>query len=181
MSSVIRLDIVLREAVATPYSDLVTRQTGAAVRNRLLMVLRDQPGHDAHLDFSEVGLVDFSCADEVVAKLIVASADLPVPRVLLHGVRADHADAIEHALQRLGLVVVAVLIDSDHPLLLGAIPDDCRRAFDALAERGRAAAAAIALVLNWSEPRALEALEGLATRRCVLAHPDATFEFGAVA
>lgn len=181
MKSVIRLDVVLREAVSTPYRDLVTRQTGAAVRNRVLTVLRDHPGDDAHLDFSEVGLVDFSCADEVVAKLIVASADLPVPRVLLHGVRADHADAIEHALDRLGLVVVAVLVDSDQPLLLGAIPEDCRTAFVALAERGRAAAAAIANALGWSEPRALEALEGLVSRRCVLAHPDATFEFGAVA
>ena len=181
MSSVIRLDVVLREAVATPYSDLVTRQTGAAVRNRVLMVLRDRPGHDAQLDFSAVGLIDFSCADEVVAKLIVASADLPVPRVLLYGVRADHADAIEHALDRLGLAVVAVLVDSDHPLLLGAIPEDCRTAFDALTERGRAAAESIANALGWTVPRALEALEGLASRRCVLAHPDATFEFGAVA
>lgn len=181
MNSVIRLDIILREAVATPYRDLVTRQTGAAVRNRLLMVLRDHPGDDAHLDFSEVGLVDFSCADEVVAKLIVASADLPVPRVLLRGVGADHAEAIEHALARLGLVVVAVLVDTDRPLLLGAIPDDCRTAFEALTEQGRVAATAIAHALGWSETRAREALEGLATRRCVLAHPDATFEFGAVA
>jgi hypothetical protein len=181
MSAVIRLDTILREAVATPYHDLVTRQTGAAVRNRLLMVLRDHPGRDAHLDFSEVGLVDFSCADEVVAKLIVASADLPVPRVLLHGVGIDHADAIEHALQRLGLVVVALLVDSDQPLLLGAIPEDCRTAFGAMTERGRVAAPAIALELGWSETRAREALEGLASRRCVLAHPDATFEFGAVA
>ncbi len=181
MNSVIRLDIILREAVATPYRDLVTRQTGAAVRDRLLMVLRDHPGRDAHLDFSEVGLVDFSCADEVVAKLIVASADLPVPRVLLHGVGVDHAEAIEHALQRLGLVVVAVLLDSDQPLLLGAISEDCRTAFGALTEHGRVAATAIAHELGWSEARAREALDGLATRRCVLAHPDATFEFGAVA
>lgn len=181
MNAVIRLDVVLREAVRTPYSDLVTRQTGAAVRDRLLMVLRDHPGDEAHLDFSAVGLIDFSCADEVIAKLIVASADLPVPRVLLQGVRADHADAIEHALARLGLVVVAALVDSDQPLLLGAIPDDCRAAFGALTDQGRVAAQAIASVLGWTEPRAREALEGLATRRCVLAHPDATFEFGAVA
>ena len=54
-------------------------------------------------------------------------------------------------------------------------------AFGALTDRGRVAATAIAQALGWSETRAQEALEGLATRRCVLAHPDATFEFGAVA
>ena len=32
MSTIIRLDLMLREAVATPYRDLVTRPTGAAVR-----------------------------------------------------------------------------------------------------------------------------------------------------
>jgi len=44
----IRLDLVLREAVATPYRDLVTRSTGVAVRNHLLATLRDRPLADAH-------------------------------------------------------------------------------------------------------------------------------------
>ena len=31
MSAIIKLDVMLQEAVATPYRDLVTRPTGAAV------------------------------------------------------------------------------------------------------------------------------------------------------
>ena len=45
-------------------------------------------------------MVDFSCADEVVAKLVAALHELPVTRVILFGVREDQAEAIDHALSR---------------------------------------------------------------------------------
>ncbi len=181
MTAVIHLDIVLREAVEAPYRDLVTRPTGAAVRSRVLGVLRDAPGGDAQLDFSGVGLVDFSCADEVVAKLLQESQAMPIARVVLRGVHDHHADAIEHALARHDLVVVAVFVDTVRPRLLGAVADDWRDAFGALDQLGRTTADRVAASLTWPEPRAAAALGGLARRRCVLAHPDATFESGAVA
>ena len=181
MSTIIRLDLLLREAVATPYRDLVTRPTGAAVRQRVLTVLRNTGERDAQLDFSEVGLLDFSCADEIIAKLLVETLGLPVQRVMLRGVSENHADAIEHALARYDLVIVAVLTQSPEPRLLGAAPDDWRAAFRALTPLGRTPAPPIADVLSWPLPRTVAALEGLARRRCVVAHPDATFELGAVA
>ena len=70
MNGVIPLDAVLREATRQAYRDLVTRPTGAAVRHRLVSTLRDHDRTEALLDFSRIGLVDFSCADEVVAKLV---------------------------------------------------------------------------------------------------------------
>jgi hypothetical protein len=181
VSAVIRLDIVLREAVETPYCDLVTRPTGAAVRQRVLTALRGTPGGEALLDFSGVGLVDFSCADEVVAKLLPEALAMPVTRVVLRGVHEHHADAIEHALTRHGLVVVALLTDSPRPRLLGAVSDDWRDVFGALDRIGRSPALRVAEALAWPVTRAADALAGLVCRRCVLAHPDATFELGAVA
>lgn len=181
MSAVIRLDIVLREAVETQYRDLVTRPTGAAVRHRVITVLGDRPVDNAELDFSEVGLIDFSCADEVVAKLLVEFTDRGTPRLILRGVQDHHAEAIEHALQRYGLVVVALLSESPEPRLLGSATEDWRSAFRALTRYGRAAAPPIAHVLAWPVSRTIEALEGLVGGRCVIAHPDATFEAGAVA
>lgn len=181
MSTVIRLDLMLREAVATPYRDLVTRPTGAAVRHRVMTVLRDASESDAQLDFSEVGLMDFSCADEVIAKLLVEILDLPVQRLMLRGVSENHADAIEHALARYDLVIVAILTESPEPRLLGCAPEDWRAAFRALGQLGRAPALPIANALSWPVRRSSDALEGLARRRCVVAHPDATFELGAVA
>jgi len=181
MSAIIKLDVMLQEAVATPYRDLVTRPTGAAVRHRVLTVLRDTPDNDAQLDFSQVGLMDFSCADEVIAKLLVEILDLPVQRLMLRGVHENHADAIEHALARYDLVVVALLVESAEPLLLGSAPEDWRDAFRALTRLGRAAAPPVADALSWTVSRTMDALQGLARRRCVLAYPDATFELGAVA
>jgi hypothetical protein len=181
VSTVIRLDLMLREAVATPYRDLVTRPTGAAVRHRVLDALRDTSSADAQLDFSEVGLMDFSCADEVIAKLLVETLDLPLQRLMLRGVSENHADAIEHALVRYDLVIVAILTVSPEPRLLGSVPEDWRAAFRALTQLGRAAAAPIADALSWPVLRAVDALDGLARRRCVVAHPDATWELGAVA
>lgn len=181
MSAIIRLDVMLREAVATPYRDLVTRPTGAAVRDRLLTVLRDSSDSDAQLDFSEVGLMDFSCADEVIAKLLVAVLDQPLQRLMLRGVHENHADAIEHALARYDLVIVALLIESQELQLLGSAPEDWRDAFRVLTRLGRAAAAPVADALSWPVQRTSDALHGLARRRCVVAYPDATFELGAVA
>ena len=64
---------MLREAVATPYRNLVTRATGAAVRGRIEAALERSTCDVAVLDFSEVALLDFSCADEIVAKLVLAA------------------------------------------------------------------------------------------------------------
>lgn len=181
MSAIIRLDIVLHETVRTAYRDLVTRPTGAAVRHRVIAVLRDLPDDNAELDFSEVGLMDFSCADEVVAKLLVETIGLRIPRLRLRGVREDHAEAIEYALARYDLVIVAVPAGSPQPRLLGSAPEDWRAVFRTLTQLGRAAAPPIADVLAWPVARTVDALQGLASRHCVVQHPDATFELGAVA
>jgi hypothetical protein len=178
MTAVIRLDLMLREAVATPYRDLVTRPTGVAVRNRVLTALHDAGEGDAHLDFSEVGLVDFSCADEIVAKLLVANALSGRRRMVLRGVREDHAEAIEHALARQDLVIVAVGVMPAVPRLLGAAPDEWRMAFGAVVALGRTPALAVAERLAWHETAARDVLERLADRRCIRVHPDATYECG---
>jgi hypothetical protein len=181
VSAIIRLDIVLHETVATAYCDLVTRPTGAAVRHRVITVLRGLPDDNAELDFSEVGLMDFSCADEVVAKLLVETIGLRIPRLRLRGVRDHHAEAIQFALARYDLVIVAVLAASPEPMLLGSAPEDWRTAFRALTRLGRAPALPVAEVLAWPVDRTVDALHGLANHRCVVEHPDATFEPGAAA
>jgi hypothetical protein len=178
MMAPIRLDLVLREAVDTPYANLVTRSTGAAVRHRLLATLRDRPLADARLDFTEVGFMDFSCADEVVAKLLLEVVALPVGRILLVGLREDHAEAIDQALDRHGLVLAACTADTRRTCLLGRVADDWTPVFERLQALGRAGVAPIAAELQWPEARAGLALGELADRRCVIAHPDDTFELG---
>ncbi|HET9134468.1 MAG TPA: hypothetical protein VFN90_09200 [Gemmatimonadales bacterium] len=182
MSAVIRLDRVLQDATALPYRDLITRPTGQAVRQRLVMVLREVGATYATLDFSAVGLVDYSCADEIVAKLLAASVEpMPCAGVVLRGLREDHVEAIDHALSRHGLVVAAFATDATRPVLLGEAADDWRLAFAAVADLGRAAATRVADHLAWPAARTAIALDALVTMRCLRCHPDATYELGATA
>ena len=61
---------VLRQAVSESYSHLVTRPTGVAVRSYIEARLRStEDGVVTVIDFSRVGMMDFSCADEIVDKL----------------------------------------------------------------------------------------------------------------
>ena len=62
---------VLRQAVSESYSNLVTRPTGVAVRSYIEAQLQRSESDDGIvtvIDFSRVGMMDFSCADEIVAK-----------------------------------------------------------------------------------------------------------------
>ena len=83
MISHIDVSSVLKRSVCDLYSNLVTRPTGAAVRIGIEHHL-DEIGDKslAVLDFSHVGLLDFSCADEIVAKLLMqyVSVDIPLGR-----------------------------------------------------------------------------------------------------
>src|SRR2546429_295699 len=61
------------------------------------------------IDFSQVSIIDFSCADEVVAKLLLRYGVDDPPQdayFVFRGVTEDHRDAIESVLERHGLALV---------------------------------------------------------------------------
>jgi hypothetical protein len=163
----IRVDALLRDAVASPYRMLVTRPTGAAVRGRIQAVLAASDCEAALLDFSAVELLDLSCADEVVAKLL-AAADTACRYVLLGGLCENQREAIEHVLRNHRLAVAVVLPAAARPALLGWVTDDLRAAFDAVCSADAPVdAATVATGLGWSAARAAETLETLAEHRVV--------------
>lgn len=99
---------VLQQSVSGFYADLVTRPTGRAVRESIETAL-EQAGETviALMDFSGVGCIDYSCADEIVAKLLRGSARV----VLLRGISDGHREAIEPVLQGHGLAAVCERAD----------------------------------------------------------------------
>jgi hypothetical protein len=163
MMHTIRVDRVLRETVNTPYSDLVTRASGAAVRTSLHQAIAALPGGTAVLDFSAVGLVDFSCADEVVAKLLLELSENVA--VILGGLREDHSEAIGHVLTGHDLVVVTQETPGSLPRLLGHVDQDTEDAFESLSRYGPAEPATLAARLGWEVARARISLEALVRLR----------------
>jgi hypothetical protein len=168
MIETIRIGTLLRETLATPYRNLVTRPTGAAVRDRIEAALAESDCRTALLDFSDVELLDFSCADEVVAKLLLAGAGLSTRVVVLQGLREDQHEAIEQVLTYHGLTVLVVSGDGDYmPQLIGWVTPDVRLAFGCICERGALDAVGLALELGWTESKGREIMQALQERRLV--------------
>lgn len=169
MIQTIHIGHLLRETVRAPYRNLLTRPTGAAIRNRIQETLAESDCLTALLDFSEIELLDFSCADEVVAKLLMADEERGERFLVLQGLREDQHEAIEHVLTHHRLAVAALPADAEHegPRLLGWVSTDARAAFTCVCRLGALTAAAAAASLGWPAARAQDALEGLALRRLV--------------
>jgi hypothetical protein len=168
---------VLRQTLACDlYSNLVTRSTGAAVRNQIEQML--SATKDCALtviDFSQVSMIDFSCADEVVAKLLMRYVSDDPPRdayFLFRGVTEDHSEAIEAVLLRHDLA--AAVEDEGHVRLMGVLSDDERRVWDAAYDLGRTDATEIALRLEESVAIVQDALDALCRRRLVM-HTDGQY------
>jgi hypothetical protein len=166
----IKLDHMLREAVATPYHDLVTRATGAAVRTSIEQAIADTNSATTLLDFSEVGLVDFSCADEVVAKLLLETGPEADRYFVLQGLSEDHSEAIEHVLSHHCLVVLTVDPETASPTVLGPLNPDLRVALESAHHLGPGDAGELAEALGWTLDRTADALQTLALLRLVQAY-----------
>src|SRR5437763_16963834 len=167
----IDLSSVLRQTVACDlYSNLVTRPTGAAVRDQIERLLDDANDRTLTvIDFSQVSMIDFSCADEVIAKLLLRyEADDP-PReayFIFRGVTEEHWEAIEAVLERRGLALVLEQADGVH--VVGSLTAEERRVWEAVRQLGRAATAELAERLDLSATEVLRAGETLRRRRLVM-------------
>jgi hypothetical protein len=171
VSNHIDLSSVLRRTVCDLYSDLVTRPTGAAVRLGIERQLAEMADPSLTvIDFSHVGLLDFSCADEIVAKLLLHYGADGAPReayFLFRGVSDSHLDAIEAVLERHGLALVAQPSDGA-PTLVGDVGDGERSAWDAVRRLGCALPAELARELSLRPEEAEALLADLCRRRLVM-------------
>lgn len=166
------LSSLVRRSVASLYSHLVTRPTGRALRQGI----ESQIGESGHvclsiLDFTQVVVLDYSCADEAVAKLIqrYQSPERPADAYFVaRGLAEQHREPIDEVLLRHGLTLVAE-VDGGYDLL-GVISPLEHQAWRAVQDQGVADAAAVAGVLDGAPAETVAAaLDALAARR-VLFH-----------
>lgn len=129
---------VLHHTETSLYANLVTRPTGRAVRIAIESRLRAAgPCSLSLIDFSEVKILDFSCADEVVAKLLQRYTDPAGHEAffVFRGVHEPHRDQVEYVLKRQGLLAVAETAPSRFELL-GARTDPEERVWSGLERLG---------------------------------------------
>ncbi len=170
----IDLSSVLRQTVSCDlYSNLVTRPTGAAVRGEIERQLAGARERSLTvIDFTHVSMIDFSCADEVIAKLLLRYCADDSPQeayFLFRGLTDDHWVAIEAVLERHGLALAMEQDDGVH--IMGALPEEERQAWEAVARVGPTEAVALAALLG-GEAAAQRTLDALWRRRLVMRVDD---------
>jgi len=164
---------LVRRNVASLYSSLVTRPTGQAVRLAIENVLSEETGPVSLsvIDFSQVTVIDFSCADEVVAKLLLRYLAPNRPRdafFLFRGMKELHRGPIEVVLERHSLAAVAEN-ESGECGLLGFATKEEEEAWRALEALGKVPAADAEGLLPIEGTGAVVA--ALAERRVVFRNP----------
>jgi hypothetical protein len=189
---------VLRRTVCDLYSNLVTRPTGAAVRTEIEQQLAETRGRTLTvIDFSNVNLLDFSCADEIVAKLLLRQCPQDVPAgdamadgadpqrpewresyFVFRGLHEAHLDAVEAVLERHGLALVAEAADGREAQLVGIVDDGERSAWETLNRLGVAAVEELATATGRAVDDAASLLEALCRRRLAMRLDEAYVALG---
>ena len=164
------LSTLVPRSVASLYSHLVTRPTGQALRLGIESQIRELGSFCVSvLDFSQVVVLDYSCADEVIAKLIMnfqrddRSNDA---YFVVRGLAEEHTDPIEEVLVRHQLALVAE-IDSGY-VLLGQASSVERDVWNELQTLGNAEPHELMRFVGYKDQETAAALESLHQRRTVL-------------
>lgn len=166
----IDLSALVRRSVASLYSHLVTRPMGQALRMGIESQIAELGEFCVSvLDFTQVIVLDYSCADEAVAKLVLRYQRDDRPSnawFLARGVSEQHREPIEEVLSRHNLALAAEVEDEGFTLL-GAATEEERDAWHVLQQEGTLTSAQAAQLLGSGESHAASILESLAARRTV--------------
>ncbi len=167
---------LLQRSVANLYSHLVTRPTGRAVRLAIEAQLQEiSPPALSLVDLSSVSVLDYSCADEVVAKLLLQGAEGSPPRggtvyFIFQGLKAHHREPILEVLNRHELAAVVQAVGRSEPFqLMGVRSSLEEEVWSAIESRGRIPGARIPDA--FPEGRQREVVDGLARRGLLFRHP----------
>ena len=114
---------LLKEELKNGSSDLVTRPSGQAIRERIERdIEKEKDGEVISLDFSRIGVIDYSCADEIVAKLMsrLVSGEYGEKYIVLTELNENQKENIDVALERKDLAVTAQMKDG-RKIIMGSI------------------------------------------------------------
>jgi len=132
------LKMFMREELLNGSINLVTRETGTVIRGRLEReLIAEADPTVAFLDFSGIGVIDYSCADEVIAKLLsrLLSGEYGDKFIVLKGLSSNQMENIEVALERKKLPVL-YLQEGGGWQVIGFLNNYLRKTLVSVMERG---------------------------------------------
>ena len=151
----------LKEELKNGSADLVTRNSGQVIRERIEKDIADEKdGEVVALDFSKIGVIDYSCADEIVTKLIsrLIGEEYGDRYIVLSGINENQKENIEVALERKDLAVMAEMKDGKK-ILIGSLNNYLQETLNFVFKKGKITAndlsAALKLPANTSGTRLL--------------------------
>ncbi len=141
---------LLKEELKNGSSHLVTRPSGQAMRERIERdISKEKDGEVIALDFSKIGIIDYSCADEIVAKLIsrLLGGEYGDKYILLTGLNENQKENIEVALERKDLAVMAEMRDGGK-ILLGGLNNYLKETLHLILKRGKITAKELSEIMR---------------------------------
>jgi hypothetical protein len=141
---------LIREELKNGSSDLVTRQSGQIIRNRIeIDIAKEEDGAVIAFDFSKVGIIDYSCADEIVAKLIsrLLGGEYGNRYFILTGLNENQKENIEVALERKGLAIIAENRNGEK-FLVGSLNNYLKESLDLVMKKVRLTAKELSQAMN---------------------------------
>jgi hypothetical protein len=137
----IRYDLykTLKEELKNGSNDLVTRPSGQVIRNRIEKdITKEDDRAVISLDFSKIGVIDYSCADEIVAKLVsrLLGGEYGDKYIILTGLNENQKENIEVALERKDLAIMAKT-RNNKKILLGNINNYLKQTLDLILEKDK--------------------------------------------
>ena len=141
---------LIKEELNNGSSDLVTRPSGQVVRNRIESdIAKEEDGAVIALDFSKIEIIDYSCADEIVAKLIsrLLGGEYGNKYFILTGLNENQEENIEVALERKGIAAIAEKRNGEK-VLLGSLHNYLKETLDMIMKNGSLTAKELSQAMN---------------------------------
>lgn len=160
-SVIIDLYQLLKEEIGNGSPNLVTRETGRIILERIEREL--EKAEVIYLDFSKIGIIDYSCADEIIAKLVsrLLSGEYGVKFIVLTDLNPTQEENIHVALEKKKLALLKQTTSKGLTPkkgsrtakgqgleIIGFIANHLREVFDLVNERGRLTAKELSDELN---------------------------------
>jgi len=160
---------LLKEELRNGSSDLVTRQSGQVIRERIERDIAGEAEAEVIvLDFSKIGIIDYSCADEIVAKLIsrLINGEYGNRYIVLKGLSDLQKENIEVALERKGLSCLAVS-RNNRSMILGELNNYLKETFELVYDRKKITAKELSRILRLELNTAATRLLNLFKKRLI--------------